>query len=208
MALTSQYFDKYGWPADCRKCQAMSSGDLSQPTLGHSLSCRLRLEGLLRTDPVFRSKVESARVRQDEYLAKRIELGDRTAKHARVDQEESHEAPKGSSEVRVEERGDEPMIHDQSEGGHAPDPAPVRTHSRVPSTVTCMSDRAPSTVTCTTDLQADVPIPNVEDIGTQSGAASSSTRPAVRTVCDLWRAAPHAVSADLAFFFPSTASTA
>ena len=46
-----------------------------------------------------------------------------------------------------------------------------------------MSDRAPSTVTCATDFQADIPIPDVEDIEKEknkSGAASSSTRPAKR----------------------------
>ena len=57
--------------------------------------------------------------------------------------------------------------------------APSRSHSRVPSTVTCMSDKAPSTVTCATDLQADIPIPNVEDVN-KPEAASSSSRPAKR----------------------------
>ena len=179
LALTSQYFEKYGWSPECRKCQMMQNGDSSQPTLGHSLACRLRIEGLLRSDPKYRNKVENARLRQDEYLAKRIEAGDQSAKQARIEPEALHEGPKGKSEVRIEEKDDEEMRPDQSEGGAAPATIPSRTHSRVPSTVTCMSDKAPSTVTCATDLQADIPIPNVEDVN-RSEAASSSSRPMKR----------------------------
>ena len=76
----------------------MHSGDPSQPTLGHSLACRLRVEGLLRNDPKYRNKVEGARLRQDEYLARRVEAGYRSAKQARTEQvsymKDPKEAPK------------------------------------------------------------------------------------------------------------------
>ena len=133
-SLTSEYFEKFGWSQDCRKCQLMQNGDPSQTTLGHSLACRLRVEGLLRSDPKYRDKVESARLRQDEYLAKRIEAGDQSAKQARIEPEELHEGPKGKSEVRFEDKDDEDMRPDQSEGGPAPATVSSRTHSRVPST--------------------------------------------------------------------------
>ena len=61
------------------------------------------------------------------------------------------------------------MDGDATEGGLPPS----RTHSRMPSTVTCQSDvPAASTASYATDLPGDIPIPDVEDKGT--GASSSS----------------------------------
>ena len=169
LALTRPYFEKFGWTPGCSKCEAMESGDPSKPTLGHSFTCRLRMEGLLRADPILHKKLDGARLRQEEYLAKRIEAGDKSAKQARVEPVALEPAPNVESETRTEEPSDAAMGGDATEGGIPQS----RSHSRMPSTVTCQSDvPAASTASYATDLPGDIPIPNVADIVT--GASSSS----------------------------------
>ena len=93
----------------------------------------------------------------------------KSAKQARVEPEALQPAPNGESETRTEEQSDAAMNGGATEGGIPQS----RTHSRMPSTVTCHSDvPAASTASYATDLPGDIPIPDVDDIGT--GARSSS----------------------------------
>ena len=111
--------------------------------------------------------IDEARIRQDEYIAKRVEAGDKSAKPARREADKLQPGPSGSSEVEIPDQVDEVMVRDSPEGG----PARSRTHSRVSSTATYMPDKPPSAATCATDLPVDVPIPNVEDPGKATSSA-------------------------------------
>ena len=42
--INRRYLEKFGFTEGCSKCRAIRSGDESQPTLGHSESCRKRIE--------------------------------------------------------------------------------------------------------------------------------------------------------------------
>ena len=171
LALTRPYFEKFGWTPGCSKCEAMDTGDQSKPTLGHSIACRLRMEGQLRTDSVLHKKLDGARLRQEEYLAKRVEAGDKSAKQARIEPEILQPAPSSGSEQRVRAEADTDMERNVSEGG----PAETRTHSRVPSTATCQTDvQAPSTASYATDVPGDIPIPDVDDVGANPSSSTAS----------------------------------
>ena len=79
----------------------------------------------MRADPILHKKLDGARLRQEEYLAKRIEAGDKSAKQARVEPEALQPAPSGESEIRVEEPSDAAMDGGALEG------APLRVvHTR------------------------------------------------------------------------------
>ena len=66
LALTRPYFEKLGWTPGCCQCEGLETGEPSKPTLGHSLACRLRMEGLLRADSALHKKLDGARLRQEE----------------------------------------------------------------------------------------------------------------------------------------------
>ena len=156
MHIDRDMISRFGPTPGCPKCVAIRIGDNSRPALGHSSACRTRIEGKLSEDPVLARKLQKAKEREDEYLARRIEAGDVEAKRARVASEAEVElvpGPGGASESRIPDRG---------------------THSR-----------APSTVSYTTDVPAidepddvDVPIPNASLDSSAPSAAASSSVPA------------------------------
>ena len=111
-------------------------------------------------DPFLQKKLDEAVRRQDEYLERRVEAGDMSAKRRRDE---------GAAEA-----AEAPVV---------PDPAPPAPaeggRSRAASTVTCVSDIRPgSTVTCATDLanDVDIPIPQVSDPASSSTTVSPLKR--------------------------------
>ena len=124
--ITRDYLHKFGFTPGCSKCEAIRTGDNRNPTLAHSAGCRSRIEGLIGQDPFLKRKLENANHRQDEYLAKRVEAGDSSAKRGRASGSRSEEvilepAPQTPSESRVVEGEDldgEPLGDgDMGEGG-------------------------------------------------------------------------------------------
>ena len=68
MRITEAMLDKHGYTASCRKCKAMMSGDVSQPTLGHTRDCRVRLEKVMEDDEHFQSRLRAAEDRKTRFL--------------------------------------------------------------------------------------------------------------------------------------------
>ena len=119
LKLTRAYFERYGWTEGCRKCIAMQVGDNFNPELGHNLACRFRIEGKFQDDPVFSKRLEAARLRKEEYLAKRVEAADEDPKRQRkAVADELQPSPASGSEERVPEGVDVQRSGDAvAEGG-------------------------------------------------------------------------------------------
>ena len=135
MAIGRDLIDWFGPTPGCPKCFDTTIGDKSRSTLGHSPECRIRIEGKLMDDPVLARKLEQADEREKEYLARRVEAGDESAKRLKEASEAEVElvpGPGGASESR------EPDLVPRS--------------------------RAPSTVSYATDAPADVEIPDEVDV--------------------------------------------
>ena len=60
MPVLPKHLSKFGYSERCRKCKAMLEGDTSQPTLGHSEVCRMRIRQLAKGDEEFGVKAEAA----------------------------------------------------------------------------------------------------------------------------------------------------
>ena len=67
MRITAEMVDKHGYSKDCKKCRAMSRGDNSQPALGHSSECRIRIEGLLGSDERFGERLRETEARKTRF---------------------------------------------------------------------------------------------------------------------------------------------
>ena len=74
--IKKEYVERFGPTPNCAKCRAIIAGDNSTPTLGHSEGCRTRMGRLLMIDPELSKSLERAQIRQDEFLARRVEAGD------------------------------------------------------------------------------------------------------------------------------------
>ena len=83
--LTQDIFRKVGFSDNCGKCRLIVLGDTSakRANMSHSAACRKRVEEKMAADPFLKGKLDIARQREDEYLARRVELGDLSAKRAR-----------------------------------------------------------------------------------------------------------------------------
>ena len=85
----------------------MRGGDTTQPTLGHSAECRVRVEERVAADPEFSHNLTGARARQDEFFARRVELGDESAKKSRMGEQDTNvefgSGPATASEDRRED---------------------------------------------------------------------------------------------------------
>ena len=117
MMISRDVVDRYGPSEGCTKCQAISNGDYSNPSLGHSAGCRMRMEARMTEDPQMARRLDRARQRQDEYIARRVEAGDTAAKRPRGEVAEDvtlQPGPGGASESRVPDIDGEPM---RSRGG-------------------------------------------------------------------------------------------
>ena len=77
------YLEKFGFTPECSKCRAIQAGDISRASLAHSRDCRERIEECLRQDPLLSRHVANADERQDDYLARQVEAGERAAKRGR-----------------------------------------------------------------------------------------------------------------------------
>ena len=143
--ISRDLIEKFGPTETCNKCRALMSGDNSQPALGHSMSCRARIAELMGSDPVLASKLDNEKKRQNEYLARRVEAGDSSAKRVRmVDEDKVEEllpGPGGVSETREESKDEDEPIDGE------------------PMTPETPNSRAPSTVTCVSDLPEDIDMP-------------------------------------------------
>ena len=129
------YLEKFGYTPDCRKCRAIIDGDESLVSLGHSQKCRERIAERMSQDPILGKRLEGAEQRQNEYLAKRVELGATPTKKARGNEE--------PEEVELE-----PGPAHQSE---------ERGRSRAASTETYRTD-------VVDDDGVDVPVPDTNDL--------------------------------------------
>ena len=67
---------KVGYTDGCVKCQAIKLGDHSQDQRGHTAACRARVEKRMSEDPALKQTLQDASRRQDEFLARRVEVGD------------------------------------------------------------------------------------------------------------------------------------
>ena len=126
------------------------AGDPTQPALGHNSNCRRRIEALLAQDPVLGKRLERVQHRQDDFFARRIEAGDKTAKRSRASETEDVElqpGPGGASESRV------PDLAEQEEEGDMAQEDTVSYRTDVP------RSRAASTATYRTDAPNDIDMP-------------------------------------------------
>ena len=71
MPITHAMCLRYGYTLGCRKCDALQSGDYSQPSLGHNPVCRARMEAKVADDPEEAFRLDRARGRREEYIARR-----------------------------------------------------------------------------------------------------------------------------------------
>ena len=78
--ISKAYVERFGPTPGCNKCRAITSGDNSVPSLAHDPACRNRMEDLLAQDPDLAKVLDRARLREDEFLARRVEAGDTTAR--------------------------------------------------------------------------------------------------------------------------------
>ena len=78
--ITKAHVDKFGPTPGCTKCRNIMNQDVSSPALGHNQECRERMEDLLSKDPLLAKHIEKARLREDEYLARQVEVGDTRGK--------------------------------------------------------------------------------------------------------------------------------
>ena len=135
--ITRDYLNRFGYTPGCSKCTAIEVGDNTHPTLAHSAACRSRIERELEKDPFLSKRLEKAKLRQSEFLARRVEAGDPAAKRMRSLAEESgvelQPGPGGASESR------RPDVDPHLDGEPAGDDD---MRSNAPSTVTCVSDLA------------------------------------------------------------------
>ena len=162
--ISRDLIDRLGYSSACAKCEAIRVGDKRQPTLAHSAECRARDEGLLAADPFLKKKLERATQRQEEFSAKRVELGDPQAKRGRADVREDAQpepSPAAGSEARSADfdgGGDAAMGSGAAaEGGR----------SRACSTVTYGSDQ-------TGEDDAEMPMPAETE---PASGSSSAKRP-------------------------------
>ena len=92
--ITRDILSKVGCSEGCDKCTAIRIGDDSKVGLAHSRACRLRVESRMSEDPFLQKKLDEAVRRQDEYLERRVEAGDLSAKRRRDEgAAEAAEAP-------------------------------------------------------------------------------------------------------------------
>ena len=64
MPVQLKHVKKFGYTEGCRKCKTIREGDLSQPTLGHSDTCRARMGGLAKEDDEFKAQAEAGEKRK------------------------------------------------------------------------------------------------------------------------------------------------
>ena len=85
-----RHLEKFGFSSNCRKCVHIRTGDGSQPTLGHSQTCRKRIFTEVAKDPDMRFEVEAHERRKMKYLEAGVEQEDQRMK-------ESEEIPQPQS---------------------------------------------------------------------------------------------------------------
>ena len=82
--ITRACIRRFGYSDNCSKCRALEVGDESQPGLAHSSACRERIEVSMARDPLWEKKLHSADRRRQEFMEKRADGGDESAKRVRV----------------------------------------------------------------------------------------------------------------------------
>ena len=90
MTISRDMIARFGYIPGCRKCEALSVGNMSRPTLGHSAECRVRVGSLVAGDSEFQ-RLGGARARQEEFLARQVELGDEEAQRQKKARQEEPE---------------------------------------------------------------------------------------------------------------------
>ena len=93
-----RHLEKFGFSSNCRKCIHIRTGDGSQPTLGHSQTCRKRIFAEVAKDPDMRCEVEAHESRKMKYLEGAVEQEDQRMRGAKV-VEQSQSAPTQSATV-------------------------------------------------------------------------------------------------------------
>ena len=93
--ITQETLHRLGFSDDCAKYPLMAIGDRSARaiSMAHLAACRKRVEGLMSDDPFSKHNIDVAKKRQDEYLARPVELGDIEASAERARAGESLEEP-------------------------------------------------------------------------------------------------------------------
>ena len=79
-----RHLEKFGFSSNCRKCMHIRTGDGSQPTLGHSQTCRQRIFAEVAKDPDMRCEVEAHESLKMKYLEAAVEQEDQRMKDAEV----------------------------------------------------------------------------------------------------------------------------
>ena len=87
-----RHLEKFGFSSNCRKCIHIRTGDGSQPTLGHSQTCRKRIFAEVAKHPDMRCKVEAHGSRNMKYFEGAVEQEDQRMRDAKV-VEQSQSAP-------------------------------------------------------------------------------------------------------------------
>ena len=92
--ITTADIDRYGSTEGCRRCRAITRGELveGKTSVAHSEECRRRIEERIRQDPEQKHRVEAAEERRDKYLAREVER-DRTPVTAPPPTEEPRAQP-------------------------------------------------------------------------------------------------------------------
>lgn len=88
--ITRSAVEKFGPSEERQKCRAIQNGDPGYEAVGHSATCRTRMEELMRQDPELQSRLADSEERRQKLLANYIEKkevqqssGEGASKHRR-----------------------------------------------------------------------------------------------------------------------------